>query len=82
MRERERQRQRQAQAKGEEEERDKQAPCREPDVGLHPRSPGPHPGLVSRITPWTEGDTKPLSHQGCPHVIVLKQITFLSVRIG
>ena len=21
---------------------------------------------VSRITPWAEGDTKPLGHQGCP----------------
>ena len=34
--ERERQRHRQ---------REKQAPCREPDVGLDPRSPGSHPGL-------------------------------------
>ena len=25
--------------------REKQAPCREPDVGLDPGSPGPHPGL-------------------------------------
>ena len=21
---------------------------------------------VSRLTPWAEGDTKPLSHPGCP----------------
>ena len=26
-------------------QREKQAPCREPDVGLHPRSPGSGPGL-------------------------------------
>ena len=37
-RERERERQRHRQ-------REKQAPCREPDVGLHPGSPGSHPGL-------------------------------------
>ena len=24
---------------------EKQAPCREPDVGLHPRTPGSRPGL-------------------------------------
>ena len=26
-------------------QREKQAPCREPDVGLDPGSPGSHPGL-------------------------------------
>ena len=35
MRDTERQRHRQ---------KEKQAPCREPDVGLDPRSPGSHPG--------------------------------------
>ena len=25
-------------------EREKQAPCKEPDAGLNPRSPGPRPG--------------------------------------
>ena len=49
-RERERERQRHRQ-------REKQAPCREPDAGLDPRS---------RITPWTEGVAKLLSHPGCP----------------
>ena len=48
MRHRERQRHRQ---------REKQAPCREPDVGLHPGSPGSGPGPPS---------AKPLSHPGCP----------------
>ena len=27
---------------------------------------------VSRITPWVEGGTKPLSHQGCPIISILK----------
>ena len=39
-RERERQRHRQ---------REKQAPCREPDVGLDPRSPGSHPELQTAL---------------------------------
>ena len=38
--ERERQRHRQ---------REKQAPCKEPDVGLDPRSPGSHPGLEAAL---------------------------------
>ena len=29
--------------------RKKQAPCREPDVGLDPRSPGSHPGLKAAL---------------------------------
>ena len=53
-RERERERERQRQ-------REKQAPCREPDVGLDPQ--------VSRIRPWTEGGAKLLSHPGCPKVL-------------
>ena len=36
--------------------REKQASCREPDVGLHPGSPGP----------WAAGGTKLLHHWGCP----------------
>ena len=42
QREREGQRQRQ---------REKQAPCREPDVGLDPRTPGSHPGLQAALNP-------------------------------
>ena len=42
-RERERQRHRQ---------REKQAPCREPDAGLDPRSPGSHPGLKAALNYW------------------------------
>ena len=47
--ERERERQRQ---------REKQAPCREPNVGLDALSPRSHPGL--------KASTKPLSHPGIP----------------
>ena len=53
-RERERQRHRR---------REKHAPCREPDMGLDPRSP--------RITHWAKGSAKPLSHWGCPSLSVL-----------
>ena len=45
-------------------QREKQAPCREPDVGLNPGSPGSHPGA--------EGSVKPLSHLGCPGEDFLK----------
>ena len=41
-RERERQRQRQRL-------REKEAPCREPNVGLDPGSPGSHPGLKAAL---------------------------------
>ena len=30
-------------------QREKQAPCREPDVGPNPRSPGSHPGLKAAL---------------------------------
>ena len=30
-------------------QREKQAPCRDPDVGLNPRSPGSHPGLKAAL---------------------------------
>ena len=49
QRERERQRQRQ---------REKQAPRREPNVGLHPGTPGSHPG--------PRAGAIPLSHPGIP----------------
>ena len=39
-------------------QREKQAPCREPDVGLDPRTPGSHPEA--------KADAQPLSHQGAP----------------
>ena len=39
-------------------QREKQAPCREPDVGLDPRTPGSHPG--------PKAGTKQRSHPGIP----------------
>ena len=39
-------------------QREKQAPCREPYMGLDPRTPGSHPG--------PKADAKPLSHPGVP----------------
>ena len=55
MRDTERQRHRQ---------KKKQAPCRKPEVGLDPRTPGSHPG--------PKAGTKPLSHPGIPHTIQFK----------
>ena len=37
-------------------QREKQAPCREPDVGLHPRTRGSHPE--------PKAGAQPLSHPG------------------
>ena len=54
MRDTERERQRYRQ-------REKQAPCREPDVGLDPR-PGSQPEL--------KADTQPLSHPGIPRLSI------------
>ena len=53
MRERERKRQRHRQ-------REKQAPCREPDVGLDLRSLGSRPG--------PKAGAKPVSHSGIPRI--------------
>ena len=39
-------------------QREKHAPCREPDEGLDPRTPGSHPG--------PKAGAKPLSHPGVP----------------
>ena len=41
-------------------QREKQAPCREPDVGLEPGTPGSHPEL--------KADTSLLSHPGTPYL--------------
>ena len=65
-RHRERERQRHRQ-------REKQAPCREPNMGFDPGA--------SRIRPWAEGGTKPLSHPGCPKFLILymKEFSFFPV---
>ena len=39
-------------------QREKQAPCREPHVGLNPRTPG--------SGPESKADAQPLSHPGVP----------------
>ena len=39
-------------------QKEKQAPCREPDVGLDPRTPG--------LRPEPRADAQPLSHPGVP----------------
>ena len=56
MRDTERERQRHRQ-------REKQAPCREPVVGLDPETPGSHPGL--------KAGANPLSHPGIPEITLL-----------
>ena len=55
MRDTERQRHRQ---------REKQAPCREPDTGLDPRTPESFPGQ--------KADAQPLSHPGGPKLAFLR----------
>ena len=49
-------------------QREKQAPCRKPDVGLDPRTPGSHPG--------PKAGAKPLSHPGIPCKIYLSENKF------
>ena len=39
-------------------QREKQVPCREPDVGLYPGSPGSHPGLQVALNRCTTGATQ------------------------
>ena len=36
-------------------QREKQAPCREPDMGLDPGSPGSCPGLKAVLNHWATG---------------------------
>ena len=43
--------------------REKQAPCREPNVGLDPGTPGSRPG--------PKAGAKPLSHPGIPCTFIL-----------
>ena len=46
-------------------QREKQAPCREPNAGLDPGTPGSHPE--------PKADAQPLSHPGVPEHTVLKK---------
>ena len=47
-------------------QREKQPPCREPDMGLDPRTPGSQPE--------PKADAQPLSHPGAPRHIFNKDI--------
>ena len=58
MRERDREKERHRQRE------EKQAPCREPDMGLNPGTPGSHPE--------PQADAQPLSHPGVPLATFLK----------
>ena len=49
------QRERESEREVEIQVREKQAPCREPHVGLNPRSPGSHPGLKAALNHWATG---------------------------
>ena len=56
----------------EREKREKQAPCREPDVGLDFGTPGSHPGLKAGV--------KLLSHPGIPRMYFFKEFLYLFMR--
>ena len=49
-----------------ETQRKKQAPCREPDVGLDPRTPG--------SCPEVKADAQPLSLPGAPRRMPLRKV--------
>ena len=49
-------------------QKEKQAPCREPNVGLNPGTLGSHPE--------PKADAQALSHPGVPHVQVLNKFLF------
>ena len=50
---------------------EKQAPCRKPDVGLDPGTPGSHPE--------PKADAQPLSHPGVPGLYLLSVIFFFKI---
>ena len=53
-------------------QREKQAPCRESYVGLHPWSPGSCPGM--------KAGAKPLRHPGIPNLLpFIRTVEFLTV---
>ena len=65
MRDTERERERERQRHG---QREKQAPCREPDAGLDPETPGCSPG--------PKAGAKPLTTQGSPQHYLFFQCSF------
>ena len=55
-------------------QREKQAPCREPDAGLDPRTPGSHPE--------PKADAQPLSHPGVPRTAILEVLPQPARSVG
>ena len=55
QRERERERERRQAERQRHRQREKQTPCREPDMGLDPGSPGSHLGLQAVLNHWATG---------------------------
>ena len=68
MRDTERERERE---RGRDTDREKQAPCREPNVGLDYGSLGSHPG--------PKAGAKPLSHPGIPCLNILNDHCFFCI---
>ena len=54
-------------------QREKQAPCREPNMGLDPRTPGTCPGL--------KAGAQLLSYPGVPSYVILKRIEIASTHL-
>ena len=50
-------------------QREKQAPCREPDAGPDPRTPGSQPE--------PEADAQPLSHPGAHEFVFVKHLVII-----
>ena len=55
------------------EKREKQAPCREPDMRLHPWTPGSHPE--------PKADAQPLSHPSVPGTPFLIYVRVLDIFV-
>lgn len=65
MREKERERQRHRQ-------REKQAPCRKPDMGVNPKTPGSHPELKAVLNHWDTQASQLLSFcSSAPNILFL-----------
>ena len=75
MRDRERKRQRHSQ-------REKQVPCREPDMGLDPRSPGSDPGLKAALNHWATQAARRTDSKALTLRFALFQILFKPLCIS
>ena len=66
--------------RGRDRQREKQAPCREPDMGLNSGSPGSYPGLKAAPNHWAIGAAQILN---CPIGTygVLRLKTTLTIQI-